>query len=96
MTNITIEDINKIAKLSKIKITDNEKEDMVKQLGKIINWIDILSELDTEKVEILNNVHNQTLNLFEDEVKMAENIENVMKNSKEDKYNYFTVPKVIK
>ena len=45
MTDINIK---KIAKLAKIKISDEEKNNMENQLGKIIDWIDILSEADTE------------------------------------------------
>jgi len=63
MTDINIK---KIAKLAKIKISDEEKNNMENQLGKIIDWIDILSEADTDDVEILNNIHSQTLKLFDD------------------------------
>ena len=63
MTDINIK---KIDKLAKIKISDEEKNNMENQLGKIIDWIDILSEADTDDVEILNNIHSQTLKLFDD------------------------------
>ncbi len=87
--------IKKIAKLAKIKISDEEKNNMENQLGKIIDWIDILSEADTDDVEILNNIHSQTLKLFDDEVESKENLEQVMKNSTNSKYNYYTVPKML-
>jgi aspartyl-tRNA(Asn)/glutamyl-tRNA(Gln) amidotransferase subunit C len=92
MTDINIK---KIAKLAKIKISDEEKNNMENQLGKIIDWIDILSEADTDDVEILNNIHSQTLKLFDDEVESKENLEQVMKNSTNSKYNYYTVPKML-
>lgn len=92
MTDINIK---KIAKLAKIKISDEEKNNMENQLGKIIDWIDILSEADTDDVEILNNIHSQTLKLFDDEVESKENLEQVMNNSTNSKYNYYTVPKML-
>jgi aspartyl-tRNA(Asn)/glutamyl-tRNA(Gln) amidotransferase subunit C len=88
--------IKKITKLAKIKTSEEENINLKNQLGKIIDWIDILSEAQTDNIDILNNVHSQTLSLFDDNIKMEENIEEVMNNATNDKYNYFTVPKVIK
>lgn len=88
--------IKKITKLAKIKTSEEENINLKDQLGKIIDWIDILSEAQTDNIDILSNVHSKTLNLFDDNIKMEENIEKVMNNATNDKYNYFTVPKIIK
>jgi aspartyl-tRNA(Asn)/glutamyl-tRNA(Gln) amidotransferase subunit C len=93
MTNINI---NKISGLAKIKILDSEKEEFSNQLETIIDWINILSELNTDNVNILSNVHNTNLTLFNDKIVSSENVDQVMSNTNNDKYNYFTVPKVIK
>ena len=92
MSDINIE---KIAKLAKIKIADKDKKHLSDQLKKIINWINILSEADTNNVEILNNIHSKNLTLFEDNIESQENVEKLMTNATDDKYNYYTVPKMI-
>ena len=95
MTQVTKEDITKISRLAKIETTDSEKETLATQVGKIINWVDQLAEVDTSKVEILTNVHDQNLRLNKDEVSDGNIAEDVLKNSKDAKYGYFAVPKVI-
>ncbi|MDA7705058.1 Asp-tRNA(Asn)/Glu-tRNA(Gln) amidotransferase subunit GatC [Rickettsiales bacterium] len=93
MTNINID---KITKLSKIQTSNEDKEQLSQQLGRIIDWIGQLSELDTKNVDILNNVHDKNMTLFDDNIESHEDIDQVMSNATHDKYNYFTVPKVIK
>ena len=88
--------IKKIAKLSKIKILQEEEEDLSIQLKKIIDWVDTLSDIDTDNVKILNNVHSNNLTLFEDVVQSNEDSEQLMSNATDNKYDYYTVPKMIK
>lgn len=95
MSNINKETINKVAKLANIKVNDEEKEQLCSDLTKITNFIELLNEVNTDNVEILNNVHNSTLELFADEVKQDNDIEDILKNAPDSKYNYFAVPKVI-
>ena len=58
-------DIEHIAKLSRLKLTDEEKEKFSNQMGTIIGYIEKLSELDTKNVEPtahvlgLNNVFRE-------------------------------------
>lgn len=95
MSNINKETINKVAKLANIKISDEEKEQLTTHLTKITNWVESLNEVNTDNVEILNNVHNMNLTLFADEVKKTNEVEELLKNAPDAKFNYFAVPKVI-
>jgi aspartyl-tRNA(Asn)/glutamyl-tRNA(Gln) amidotransferase subunit C len=95
MSQVTKQDIAKIAGLAKIKISDEEHSKLAKQLDLVMNWIEQLNEVNTDNVEILTNVHNQTLRLEEDKVNDGDIAEDVLKNAKNSKYGYFTVPKVI-
>lgn len=88
--------IKKIAKLSKIRIEDYQKEKLSNQLEKIINWVDTLSQADTDNIQILNNIHDKNLTLFEDNIESRETVEDMMSSTTNDKYNYYTVPKMIK
>ncbi|HIJ50713.1 MAG TPA: Asp-tRNA(Asn)/Glu-tRNA(Gln) amidotransferase subunit GatC [Nitrospinae bacterium] len=58
-------DIEHLAKLASLKLTDAEKKKFSNQMGTIIKYIEKLSELDTENVEPtahvlgLNNVFRE-------------------------------------
>lgn len=95
MSNITKETIDKVAKLANIKVSEEENVHLATQLTKITNWVEALNEVDTDDVEILNNVHNINLTLFPDEVEVTNDVEEVLQNAPQSQYNYFTVPKVI-
>ena len=95
MSKITKKDLEKISKLSQIEIKAEEEDQIANDLTKITNWFESLSEVDTKNIEFLGNVHEQNLILHKDEIKMNNSKEDILKNSKNTKYNYFTVPKVI-
>ena len=95
MTQITKEDVKKIARLSRIEVALDKQESVAKQLSSIIGWVENLQEVDTKNVEFLSNVHGISLPLFQDKVTDGEKAEEVLKNAPDAKYNYFTVPKMI-
>ena len=43
--------INKIARLSRIKLDDKESEDYIKDLNSIIDWVEQLNEINTENIK---------------------------------------------
>ena len=85
----------KIAKLSRIKIEEVEIDEFSKQLNAILNWVDLLNEVDTSKVEPLNNVSMSSLILRKDIEIKVDNSKNILSNAPEKLENYFVVPKVI-
>ena len=48
--------INKIARLSRIKLDDKESEDYIKDLNSILDWVEQLNEVNTENIEPLSNI----------------------------------------
>ncbi|MDH5174007.1 MAG: Asp-tRNA(Asn)/Glu-tRNA(Gln) amidotransferase subunit GatC, partial [Elusimicrobiota bacterium] len=48
---ITKNEVEYVARLARLKLTEEEKEKYTKQLGDILKYIDKLNELNTEKVE---------------------------------------------
>ncbi len=87
--------VSKIAKLARIKITEEEKQKFTKELNGIFSWIQQLQEVDTNGVEPLYSVNTEKLPLREDVVSDGGKREKVLKNSPVSKYGYFAVPKVI-
>jgi len=48
---ITIKDVEHVAKLARLELTDDEKEKFTKQLGDVLKHVDAMNEVDTSNVE---------------------------------------------
>ncbi|MDC3091376.1 Asp-tRNA(Asn)/Glu-tRNA(Gln) amidotransferase subunit GatC [Rickettsiales bacterium] len=86
--------VKKIANLSKIKLSEKEEESFKDELNNILNWVDDLKKVDTDNVEPMLSVFNESINSREDESKPT-NSEQVLSNAPEQKEGFFVVPKVI-
>lgn len=95
MSHITKKDIEKISRLAKIEIAQDDFEYYAKQLTNITGWIETLKEVDTTDVEPMVSVFDEPLRMEKDEVSDGDIADDILQNSKTAKYNYFTVPKVI-
>ncbi len=95
MTQLTNEDIKKIAKLACIEVDDAACKILTTQVGGTISWIEQLNEANTEGVEPLTNVHQNNLRLMPDVIADGNIADDILRNAKNAKYNYFSVPKVI-
>jgi aspartyl-tRNA(Asn)/glutamyl-tRNA(Gln) amidotransferase subunit C len=51
MANLTPDDIRHIAKLARLNLTDEEVAKLPEQLSSILNYVDMLQEVDTTGVE---------------------------------------------
>ena len=49
--------IDKISKLAKIHLNDTEKEWYLSQLNQILNYVEVLAELDTQNVAEFRSAH---------------------------------------
>ncbi len=88
--------IDKLAHLSRLEFTEDEKPEIKRDLEKMIGFIDKLNELDTTGVEPLLHV-SENVNIFrKDEVKGQISKEEVFKNAPLHDDEFFKVPKVIK
>jgi len=95
MSNVTSENIKKVARLARIEVLEADRENLAKQVGGIIGWVEQLNEVNTDNVEPLTNIHGESLRLNKDIISDGNIAEDVLKNSKDAKYGYFAVPKVI-
>ncbi len=87
--------ILKIAKLSKIKLKENEIEEFTNNLSSILDWVEQLNETDTDNIEPLNNVSSSKLPLREDKTVSNNSSNQVLNNAPEKVEEYFIVPKVV-
>lgn len=92
---ISKEEILHIAKLSSLKIKEEEIEEYRKNLQDILNFANTLNNLDTSSIEETNGI-SSNVNVFrEDEIKEFKDINSLMQNAPEQANNMFKIPKVI-
>jgi aspartyl-tRNA(Asn)/glutamyl-tRNA(Gln) amidotransferase subunit C len=90
------EDVEYIAELAKIKLTEEEKELFTVQLGKILEYMNKLNELNTEDVEPLYHF-SYLKNVLKEDIPKESSVkrEDILLNAPQTEGPYFRVPKVI-
>lgn len=58
MTNISVSDVQKLARLSAIQLTPNEVEQLAGELPKILDYVEQLNDVNTENVTPTYQVNN--------------------------------------
>ncbi|QNN22980.1 Asp-tRNA(Asn)/Glu-tRNA(Gln) amidotransferase subunit GatC [Planctomycetales bacterium ZRK34] len=92
---LTEAEVRHVAKLSRLKLTDEQVHNFTTQLGNVLEYIDKLSELDVENVEPMAHPTSMTNKLREDVVTEALPIDKVLHNAPASDPPYFKVPKVL-
>ena len=90
---ISDETIEYVGILAKLELSDEEKEAAKKDMGRMLDYIDKLGELDTTGVEPMSHVF-PVQNVFrEDVVTHGDESEQTLTNAPGEKDNMFVVPK---
>ena len=92
---IDTETVLKIARLSRIKITDGESADIQKDLNRIVEFVKKLSEIDVDGIGEFNFGKTCLEDMRDDGVTINENIDDILKNAKSKNQDFFTVPKIV-
>tara|TARA_Y100001960_G_C14028996_1_gene519595 strand:+ start:89 stop:376 length:288 start_codon:yes stop_codon:yes gene_type:complete len=87
--------INKIARLSRIKLDSKESEDYIKDLNSILDWVEQLNEINTDNVEPLTNISSSVLPKRDDISEDINSSEEILENAPEKIEGFFSVPKVV-
>lgn len=93
--SISEEDVKKIAKLAKLRLTPQELSLYKGQLGKILDAVNELSQVDTAKVPPTSSVLGLTNVLRADEPAPFAGVEKLLANAPEREGPYYKVRKVI-
>ena len=92
---ISDEMIEYVGILAKLELSGEERERAKKDMGRMLDYIDKLSELDTEGVEPMTHVF-PVQNVFrEDIVTNSDTREQLLSNAPEQKDGMFVVPKTV-
>ena len=91
---ISIEDVEHVAKLARLELSDEEKKLFTKQLDDILKYVEQMSEIDTTNVEPMASAIPVTNVMREDEVVYSNTKEELMKNAPDEEDGFFKVPKI--
>ncbi|HIT40994.1 MAG TPA: Asp-tRNA(Asn)/Glu-tRNA(Gln) amidotransferase subunit GatC [Candidatus Caccovicinus merdipullorum] len=92
---ISDETIEYVGILAKLDLSDEEKEAAKKDMGRMLDYIDMLNQLDTEGVEPMSHVF-PVHNVFrEDVVTNGDDRENMLANAPEQRDGAFVVPRTV-
>ena len=92
---ISDEGIIHIAKLARLKITDDELNEYKKNLQEIVDFADTINSVNTDDVGEMISV-NENYNVFrKDEIRPSFQREELLKNAPSQDEGMFRIPKVI-
>ncbi len=87
--------VRRIARLARIKITDDEAKGLEAELSGILDWVEQLKEVDTKGVEPMTRVVPIKLKQREDRVTDGEIADDVTRNAPRTEDHFYVVPKVV-
>ena len=90
---ISDETIEYVGILAKLDLNEEEKKQAAADMEKMLDYIDKLSELDTEGVEPMSHVFGRTNVFREDVVTNGDESEQTLANAPGEKDNMFVVPR---
>lgn len=89
------ENVEYMADLAKLKFADGELDSFTENINKVINYLEILNEVNIDNVEDTYEVNEHFQKLRGDEAKEGLTREEVLKNSIENQYGYFKILKIV-
>lgn len=91
---IKVKDVEHVAKLARLELTEEEKEKFTSQLGDVLKYVEQMNEVDTSNVEPMAHAIDFVNVMREDEVKYEQTKEELMKNAPDAEDGFFKVPKI--
>jgi aspartyl-tRNA(Asn)/glutamyl-tRNA(Gln) amidotransferase subunit C len=93
--NISIADVEHVARLARLELSDEEKSLFAVQMGAILGYVDTLKELDTEGILPTSHAVPMENSFREDVACPAFGVESALANAPDRVESFFRVPKVI-
>ena len=91
---ITIKDVEHVAKLARLELTEEEKVKFSKQLGDILKYVEQMNEVDTSSVKPMSQAIEFCNVMREDEEIYEQTKEELMQNAPDREGDFFKVPKI--
>ena len=91
---ITVKDVEHVAKLARLELTEDEKEKFTRQLGDVLKYVEQMNEVDTTDVKPMAHAFDVVNVMREDKVVYEQTKEELMKNAPDVEDGFFKVPKI--
>lgn len=93
--DITKQEVERIAALSRLKFDDNEKEEMRKHLRNALKHFEMLDSVDTSEIEATAHILDTVNVLREDKAEPSADREELLSNAPEQADGCYIVPRVV-
>ncbi len=87
--------VRRIAKLARIKVSDEAVPALEGELNAILDWIEMLNEVDTDNVQPMTAVVETEMKKRDDVVNKGGIPGDIMANAPASEDHFFMVPKVV-
>ena len=87
--------VKNVAKLARIEINAEEETTLISELNNILGWVDELKQVNTDSVEPMLSVFNESMQMREDKAESNFDNKQILDNSPESNSGFFVVPKVV-
>jgi aspartyl-tRNA(Asn)/glutamyl-tRNA(Gln) amidotransferase subunit C len=92
---ISKEEVARVAHLARLEIGESDLQRFAGQLTDILQYMDILNEVDTSSIDPLYSPVEHDTPYREDEARSEYSREEVLRNAPDSDGEYFIVPKVV-
>lgn len=89
------EDVQKVATLARLKLTEDELQQIGQQLGGILDYVAVLDEVDVSNVEPMAHVADVSNAFRADETRPSLPREDSLSNAPKTDGKYFLVPQIL-
>ena len=93
---VSEKEVEKIASLSRLSLSKEELVSHTEDMNNILDYMDLLNEVDTDNIDELVNVHDMKSPLRDDKFEESLSKDSVIENSPESSEDYIKVPIVLK
>lgn len=87
--------VKRMARLARVRITDDEAAALQGELNSILDWVEQLNEVNTEAVEAMTQVVPMEMKKRADGVSDGYKAQAVLSNAPMSEDGFFVVPKVV-
>ena len=95
MASISQKEVEHVAQLARLELTETEKARFAEQLSHILTYVDQVQEVSTEGVPLTASVVQEQTMLREDSPRECLSLEKALANAPVSSDGFFVVPKIL-
>ena len=93
--SVDTDTVRRVAKLARIAVDESELEPLAGELNGILDWVELLNEVNVDGIEPMTSVTPMALPQRHDGVTDGDRQSDVLANAPDAREGFFAVPKVV-